>query len=472
MALSNPKTPGRIFISYRRDETVFPASWLYERLAAHFGPEQVFKDVDSIELGDDFPEAIADAVGACDVLLVLIGAQWLEITDEAGRRRLENPDDFVRLEIEAALQRKVRIIPILVGRARMPRADQLPASLGKLVHRQALELDPNRFEADFRRLVRVVERTLAEEEARREAEESRLTTVQAMVASLRADGPAEADAADAALRRLAGDESEQVAQAAQAVLRVWEAEQAGRQSAGQHAIPAEPKAPRPVPPPVPPPTKVVTTDAERSAVPVETPAAAPPDPPGDTAAGARPARRRLVIAALALTGVLVAGGIAYAQFGRDKGDEGAAGPAAPIASAGPTTPADEACTAEIKNNPRWVCLTSAAIANGKITIKFEPEYAGSTPNIETGYHVHLYGGDGKKPPDYTMGSHWPKSTRGKYIYVTRSPFVLDTDDSQFATVFGRAPKVCARIAIAGHGLAHDDNGGYKTGNCVPITGRD
>ena len=85
MAVSTPRTPGRIFISYRRDETDFPAGWLYEHLAAHFGPDQIFKDVDSIELGDDFAEVIADAVGACDVLLVLIGAQWLAITDEAGR---------------------------------------------------------------------------------------------------------------------------------------------------------------------------------------------------------------------------------------------------------------------------------------------------------------------------------------------------------------------------------------------------
>src|SRR5690349_17683735 len=173
MAVSTPMTPGRIFISYRRDETDFPASWLYERLAAHFGPDQVFKDVDSIELGDDFAEVITNAVGACDVLLALIGTKWLGITDETGRSRLENSDDFVRLEIEAALQRKVRIVPILVGRARMPQADQLPASLGKLVYRQALELDPNRFEADTRRLIRVVEKTLAEEEARREADARR-----------------------------------------------------------------------------------------------------------------------------------------------------------------------------------------------------------------------------------------------------------------------------------------------------------
>ena len=120
MAVSTPRTPGRIFISYRRDETDFPAGWLYERLAAHFGPDQIFKDVDSIELGDDFAEVIADAVGACDVLLVLIGAQWLAITDQAGRRRLENSDDFVRLEIEAwwerpGCQRRTSCQPVLAS---------------------------------------------------------------------------------------------------------------------------------------------------------------------------------------------------------------------------------------------------------------------------------------------------------------------------------------------------------------------
>jgi hypothetical protein len=487
MAVSTPMTPGRIFISYRRDETDFPASWLYERLVAHFGPDQVFKDVDSIELGDDFAEVIADAVGACDVLLVLIGAQWLAITDEAGRRRLENSDDFVRLEVEAALQRKVRIIPILVGTARMPHADQLPASLGKLVHRQALELDPNRFEADTRRLVRVVEKTLAEEEARREAEalreaeETRLTTVQTIAASLRADGPAEVDAAEAALRQLASDESERVAQAAQAVLHVWEVEQGRRQSeAKQRTVQANEErqrqerpeeAPRPVPPPakfvarVPP---VEATDAGRATEPVENPTPAPPAPPGDTSAGVRPARRRLLVAGLALAGLLVAGGVAYAQYGRDKGEDAPIGSTGPITTPSRTTPADELCTNEIKSNERWVCLTSAVIANGKITIKYDVQYAGSIPNVDTGYHVHIYGGDGKNPPDYTMSSHWPKSTRGKYLYVARQPYVLDTDDRSFTDVIDDAKKVCARIAIAGHGLELDKKGGYKTGNCVPI----
>lgn len=156
-----PATSGRIFISYRREETAYPAGWLYDRLAGHFGG-QVFKDVDSIELGDDFVEVITRAVGSCDVLLALIGDEWLTITDEHGRRRLDNPDDFVRLEIEAALSRRVRLIPILVGEARMPRADELPDSLAALVRRQALELSPARFDFDTSRLLKVLERTLAE----------------------------------------------------------------------------------------------------------------------------------------------------------------------------------------------------------------------------------------------------------------------------------------------------------------------
>jgi hypothetical protein len=153
---------GRVFISYRREETAYPAGWLYDRLDDHFGGGQVFKDVDSIPLGDDFMEAITRAVGSCDVLLALIGDRWVGITDERGQRRLDDPDDFVRLEIEAALARNVRVIPVLVDGARMPRADELPDSLTTLVRRQALELSPSRFESDTDRLFRVLEWTLAE----------------------------------------------------------------------------------------------------------------------------------------------------------------------------------------------------------------------------------------------------------------------------------------------------------------------
>ena len=162
MAGPIPAGAGRIFISYRREETAYPAGWLYDRLADRFGGDQVFKDVDSIQLGDDFVEVITGAVGSCDVLLALIGDAWLTLTDEHGRRRLDNRDDFVRLEIEAALTRNVRVIPILVDGARMPRADELPDSLSRLVRRQALELSPARFDFDTGRLLKVLDTALAE----------------------------------------------------------------------------------------------------------------------------------------------------------------------------------------------------------------------------------------------------------------------------------------------------------------------
>jgi ABC-type amino acid transport substrate-binding protein len=162
MAGATPAAPGRIFISYRRNDTDFPAGWLYERLAERFSGEQVFKDVDSIELGDDFVEAINRAVGSCDVLLAIIGDQWVTITDKHGKRRLDQPDDFVRLEIEAALARDVRVIPILVEGAPMPLAEDLPASMAGLARRQALELSPTRFDLDTGRLLSVLDKTLAE----------------------------------------------------------------------------------------------------------------------------------------------------------------------------------------------------------------------------------------------------------------------------------------------------------------------
>jgi hypothetical protein len=155
-----PTGSGRIFISYRREDTAYPAGWLYDRLVDHFGGGQVFKDIDSIILGDDFVDVITEAVQSCDVLLALIGDEWLTVTDTEGRRRIDDPDDFVRLELEAALSRSVRVIPILVDGAAMPKADELPDSLKKLVRRQALELTPSRFEFDTNRLVKVLGRTL------------------------------------------------------------------------------------------------------------------------------------------------------------------------------------------------------------------------------------------------------------------------------------------------------------------------
>ncbi len=141
-------TSGRVFISYRRQETAWPARQLYELLATRFGADKIFKDVDNIQPGEDFVEKIGEAVASCDVLLALIGPQWLDAADETGARRLEDPDDFVRLELTTALTRGVLVIPILVDGARMPPAARLPAELVPLTRRQAVEINPVGFTTD------------------------------------------------------------------------------------------------------------------------------------------------------------------------------------------------------------------------------------------------------------------------------------------------------------------------------------
>ena len=150
---------GRIFISYRRQETAWPARQLYEVMISRFGADQVFKDVDNINPGDDFVDRLAEAVGSCDILLALIGRQWLGITDESGQRRIDDPADFVRLEIATALGRGVRVIPILLDGATMPRAETLPEDLVALSRRQAVPLDPVTF--DTSRLLATMAETLA-----------------------------------------------------------------------------------------------------------------------------------------------------------------------------------------------------------------------------------------------------------------------------------------------------------------------
>jgi hypothetical protein len=152
---------GGIFVSYRRQETNHLAGRLADRLADRFGERQVFMDVDAIQPGLDFAEEIFRAVTACQVLLAIIGPDWLTITDERGRRRLDDRDDIVRLEIEAALARGVRVIPILVEGAVMPGRDDLPDTLASLARRQALSLRHESFRSDTGRLVTAIEPILA-----------------------------------------------------------------------------------------------------------------------------------------------------------------------------------------------------------------------------------------------------------------------------------------------------------------------
>lgn len=150
-----------IFISYRRDDSAGYAGRLYDRLATHFGPQRVFMDVEGIEPGADFVNAIEEAVSSCQVLIVLIGDEWTHGTDAAGRRRLDDPNDFIRLETSAALKRNIRVVPVLVDGAVMPRAEELPDEIKALTRRQAIELSHKQWEASSGELIRTLERILS-----------------------------------------------------------------------------------------------------------------------------------------------------------------------------------------------------------------------------------------------------------------------------------------------------------------------
>lgn len=148
-----------IFISYRREDSAGYAGRLYDRLAAHFGPERVFMDVEGIEPGTDFVDVIEKAVGSCQVMIAIIGDDWLA-TDRAGKRRLDDASDFVRIETVTALSRGIRVVPVLVEGAVMPRADQLPPDLAPLVRRQAVELSHKQWEATSGELIKTLEKIL------------------------------------------------------------------------------------------------------------------------------------------------------------------------------------------------------------------------------------------------------------------------------------------------------------------------
>jgi hypothetical protein len=151
---------GGIFVSYRRQETSHLAGRLYDRLAGRFGEGQVFIDVDAIAPGVDFARKIFRAVAACKVLLAIIGPTWLTVADERGHRRLDDPNDIVRLEVGAALARSVLVIPILVEGAVMPTRQDLPESLADLARRNALPIRHESFRSDAGRLVAAIERVL------------------------------------------------------------------------------------------------------------------------------------------------------------------------------------------------------------------------------------------------------------------------------------------------------------------------
>ena len=149
----------KIFINYRRDDSAGYAGRLFDYLTAHFEAENVFMDIDTIEPGEDFRKVVANAVGTCDVVLVMIGKQWLSMLDAQGQRRLDDPRDWVRVEIASALANpRVRVIPVLVRDANMPGVHELPDELKELSWRNAIELSDTRFQHDANKLIGVIER--------------------------------------------------------------------------------------------------------------------------------------------------------------------------------------------------------------------------------------------------------------------------------------------------------------------------
>jgi hypothetical protein len=159
---------GGVFISYRREDSGGFAGRIYDRLTSRLGRENVFFDVDTIPPGRDFVDVLSERVGKCDALLAVIGKHWILSADSENRRRLDDPQDFVRIEIEAALSRNVPVIPVLVDGATMPHPNDLPDSLTKLIRRQAVEVSHARFESDAERLTEALSQ-IEEEIRQREA---------------------------------------------------------------------------------------------------------------------------------------------------------------------------------------------------------------------------------------------------------------------------------------------------------------
>jgi Hsp70 protein/TIR domain len=161
----------KVFISYRRDDSAGYAHAIHRELLQHFSKDQVFMDVATMEPGVDFVRVIEEAVGECDVLLALIGKRWANVasrpTVSLSTSRRDDPGDFVRLEMSTALARDIRVIPVLVDGATMPRAETLPDSLKQLSRRHALEISNTRFNYDLGQLITAVRKILDEAEFNR-----------------------------------------------------------------------------------------------------------------------------------------------------------------------------------------------------------------------------------------------------------------------------------------------------------------
>lgn len=155
-----PSSEPKIFISYRRADSRWPTGRLHDFLGARFGLNSIFMDITDIEPGEDFVVAIEQALNQSRALIAVIGPAWLAITDEAGERRLDHPDDPVRVEIAQALGRDLRVIPVLIDETPMPKRAHLPADLARLCRLNALRIRSESFRYDAAQLTKTLERVL------------------------------------------------------------------------------------------------------------------------------------------------------------------------------------------------------------------------------------------------------------------------------------------------------------------------
>src|SRR6516165_5835316 len=145
----------KVFISYRRHDARYQARMIYDAFQRALPREHLFMDIDSIPPGADFVEILEREVGECEIMLALIGSGWIGATDpKTGRRRLDNQNDFVRIEIRAALRRGIPVVPVLLDDAQMPGAEKLPDDLKSLVRRNAEFVQFRTFDADVARMMR------------------------------------------------------------------------------------------------------------------------------------------------------------------------------------------------------------------------------------------------------------------------------------------------------------------------------
>jgi formylglycine-generating enzyme required for sulfatase activity len=365
---------GQIFISYRREESSAWAGRLSDRLSNHFPSNQIFMDVDSVDLGEDFVKTIEKTVGSCDVLIAVIGKGWLISCDQEGQRRLDNPEDFVRIEIATALKRDIRVIPVLVDGASMPPSRDLPDDLKALVRRNALQLSHERFRTDSERLASAVERALEKTAAeRREGEEKERLEAERRETEAKESVEAE--------RRQQKEEQQQLEAA-----ELERLDARRREHEEQERLEHEPQAqpPTAVAPPAPPAKpEADKPSAETPKVvyplpgkPAEPEREKPPPPSSGGTGGKSPSKQ--VIAFLAIAAVLVVAGLIYLATRPSPPPQHA-----PIAAVTPSPPAIATPTVEEKALPKpEMAVQPSAQPTAPVAVAIPSPSISATPTKE------------------------------------------------------------------------------------------